>query len=88
MARANAPKKIACLIYPGFEMLDFYGPVSVFGNPKIKGSYEILTVSQTAGAVPSSREISTVTDYDYESCPRPDILLVPGTCSSPRHYNV
>ena len=71
-------KKIAFLLFPGFEALDFYGPMSVFGSRKLEGAYQILTVSQTAGPVPNSTGVSTLTDYSFDTCPRPDILLLVG----------
>ncbi|CAK0736963.1 hypothetical protein CVIRNUC_000832 [Coccomyxa viridis] len=71
-------KKIAFLLFPGFEMLDVYGPISVFSSHKLNAYYKCLTVSQNAGPVPSSRGIQTVTEYDFDSCPPVDLLMVPG----------
>ena len=71
-------KRIAFLLFPGFEMLDFYGPVSVFSSHKLNAFYDCLTVSQTAGPVPSSRGIETFTKYDFDSCPPVDMLMVAG----------
>ena len=71
-------KKAAFVLFRGFEMLDFYGPVSVFGSHKLNGAYDILTVSETAGPVASSIGISTVTEYDFHTCPKPDILVLVG----------
>ena len=71
-------KKAAFLLFRGFEMLDFYGPVSVLGSHTLSGAYQILTVSETAGPVASSIGISTVTEYDFETCPKPDILVLVG----------
>ena len=71
-------KKIAFLLFPGFEMLDFYGPISVFSSHKLNAFYECLTVSENAGQVPSSRGIQTVTEHNFESCPPVDLLMVPG----------
>ncbi|CAL5221031.1 g3149 [Coccomyxa viridis] len=71
-------KKAAFLLFRGFEMLDFYGPVSVLGSHTLNGAYQILTVSETAGPVASSIGISTVTEYDFQTCPKPDILVLVG----------
>lgn len=75
-------KKIAFLLFPGFEMLDVYGPISVFSSHKLNAYYKCLTVSQNAGPVPSSRGIQTVTEYDFDSCPPVDLLMVPGKALS------
>jgi transcriptional regulator GlxA family with amidase domain len=71
-------KSVAFLLFPGFEMLDFYGPLSVFGSKKLADAYRILTVSEVAGPVPSSYGVSTITEFDFATCPQPDILLVSG----------
>ncbi len=78
VAKGEMAKKVAFLLFPGFEMLDFYGPVSIFGSSKLDGAYQILIVSETAGPVPSSGGVSTVTAYDFDTCPRPDILIIVG----------
>ena len=75
-------KRIAFLLFPGFEMLDVYGPISVFSSHKLNAYYKCLTVSQNAGPVPSSRGIQTVTEYDFDSCPPVDLLMVPGKALS------
>ena len=75
-------RKIAFLLFPGFEMLDFYGPLSVFSSQKLNAIYDCLTVSQTAGPVSSSCGVQTVTEYDFDSCPPIDLLMVPGKASS------
>ena len=75
-------KKVAFLLFPGFEMLDFYGPLSIFGSKRLDSAYRTLTVSETAGPVPSSYGVATVTEYDFLTCPKPDILLVSGECVS------
>lgn len=75
-------KKAAFVLFRGFEMLDFYGPVSVLGSHTLNGAYQILTVSETAGPVASSIGISTVTEYDFQSCPKPDILVLVGRSAS------
>ena len=75
-------KKIAFLLFPGFEMLDFYGPISVFSSHKLNAFYKCLTVSQNAGPVSSSRGIQTVTECDFSSCPPVDMLMVPGKALS------
>ena len=75
-------KKAAFLLYPGFEMLDFYGPVSVLSSCMLDEAYQILTVSETAGPVVSSNGISTVTEYGFQTCPKPDILVLIGRPAS------
>ena len=75
-------KKAAFLLFPGFEALDFYGPVSVLGSRKLNGAYQILTVSETAGPVANSLGISTVTEYDFRTCPKSDILVLVGMPAS------
>lgn len=58
-ARAEAPKakKLAIVLFDGFETLDVFGPVQMWGR---LDDYELVTVSETGGTVTSSQGIQTV----------------------------
>ncbi|CAB3774171.1 DJ-1/PfpI family protein [Paraburkholderia humisilvae] len=68
-------KKIGIVIFPGFEALDVYGPVEVWGDFP---DYEITTVSEHDRAVKSAQGVATVATYSFEDAPQFDILMVPG----------
>jgi transcriptional regulator GlxA family with amidase domain len=64
------------LLFPGFEVLDVYGPLEMVGN--LKGMIDIVTVAEHAGAVTSSQGPQTVASEGFATCPKLDLLLVPG----------
>ena len=65
-------------MYEGFELLDLYGPLEMFGSNPISGRIKIITVAETAGSVPSFQGPQTVAEYGYETCPPLDLILIPG----------
>lgn len=68
--------KLGAVLYEGFELLDLYGPLEMFGN--LKPHVEIVTVAQNVGAVASFQGPKTVAEVEFENCPALDLLLVPG----------
>lgn len=86
---AATQKTIGILIYPGFEMLDAYGPMEMWGNLKhipaaVWGGEEkrvtvrVVTIAAKRGEVPSNQGPKTVADFGYGDAPQLDYLLVPG----------
>jgi transcriptional regulator GlxA family with amidase domain len=67
---------LGAILYNGFELLDLYGPLEMFGN--LKPEIEIITVAEKAEPVPSFQGPQTVAEYDYQNCPPLDLILVPG----------
>ena len=72
----SSAKRLGVLLYPGFEVLDVFGPVEMFGN--LTGVVDVVTVAQEAGPVASAQGPSVNADYDFATCPHLDLLLVPG----------
>jgi transcriptional regulator GlxA family with amidase domain len=64
------------LLYPGFELLDTFGPLEMFGN--MPGVIDIVTVAERKGAVRSGQGPSALADYGFGDCPHLDLLLIPG----------
>lgn len=71
-------KKIGFLLFPGFEVLDVYGPLSIFASPKLQGAYQVITIAEVAGPIEASNGISTLASESINTCPPLDVLLVPG----------
>jgi transcriptional regulator GlxA family with amidase domain len=67
---------LGAILYNGFELLDLYGPLEMFGN--LKPEIEIITVAEKAEPVPSFQGPQTVAEYDYQNCPPLDLILVAG----------
>jgi len=69
-------KRLGVVLYSGFELLDVFGPVEMFGN--LTGMVEVKMVAAQAGPVVSAQGPSVVADYGFADCPHLDLLLVPG----------
>ncbi len=67
---------LGAILYNGFELLDLYGPLEMFGN--LKPQVEILTVAESVGPVASFQGPQTIADVDYQTCPPLDLILLPG----------
>ncbi|MTJ93111.1 MAG: DJ-1/PfpI family protein [Desulfovibrio sp.] len=88
-ASAARQVTLGVLIFPGFEMLDAYGPMEMWGSLKHapdrfwgeasdRVGIRLVTVAASKGAVPSNQGPKTVADFDYTNAPALDYLLVPG----------
>lgn len=67
---------LGAILYEDFELLDYYGPLEMFGN--IGPDLKIVTIADKAGPVRSFQGPSTVADTDFASAPSFDLLLLPG----------
>jgi transcriptional regulator GlxA family with amidase domain len=70
------PKRLGGLLFPGFELLDFFGPLEMFGN--LADLVEVVTVAEKAGPVRSWQGPSAVAEHSMVDCPPLDLLLIPG----------
>jgi len=73
-----AQQTIAAILFPGFELLDVFGPLEAFGMLAETGQCEILTVAESAGAVASRQGPRALADFGFDDCPPLDVFLVPG----------
>lgn len=80
---------LGVLLFPGFEMLDAYGPMEMWGSIRHaparfwedaskRVDVRLVTVAAVKGAVPSNQGPKTLADYSYADAPELDYLLVPG----------
>jgi putative intracellular protease/amidase len=67
---------LGAVLYEGFELLDLYGPLEMFGA--IPGQFNIVTVASETGPVASTPGVKTVADTTFADCPPLDLILVPG----------
>jgi transcriptional regulator GlxA family with amidase domain len=72
------PRTLGVLLFPGFELLDVFGPLEVFGNRLMRDDYRVLLVAAQAGSVESAQVARAIADHGFDDCPRLDVLLVPG----------
>jgi transcriptional regulator GlxA family with amidase domain len=79
-------KTVGILIYPDVEVLDFCGPFEVFATTRLDeetrresdSPIHQLLISESSEVVVTSGGMRILPDVDFSSCPRLDMLLVPG----------
>lgn len=69
-------RKLGAILFEGFELLDFYGPLEMFGC--LGPDLEISTVAEKTGPLRSSAGPATVAEYSFDDAPTFDLYLVPG----------
>jgi transcriptional regulator GlxA family with amidase domain len=69
-------RRLGALFFDKFELLDIFGPLEMFGV--LSEQFELVTVAEHAGAVASAQGPKAQIDVSFESCPKLDVLLVPG----------
>ena len=68
--------RVGVVLFPGFELLDVYGPLEMFGM--LPDHFALTLLAERAGPVVSAQGPTSVADHAFEDAPPVDILLVPG----------
>ena len=82
----TAIKTVGILIYPDAEVLDFCGPFEVFATTRLneesrresESPIRQFLVSESKEVVVTSGGMRVLPDVDFASCPKLNVLLVPG----------
>ena len=74
--RMKAMRRIGALIFPGFELLDLFGPMEMFGL--LEEQFELQLVAEAPGAVKSGQQLSAMATRAISDGVDYDILFVPG----------
>lgn len=74
----STPRTLGVMLFPGFELLDVFGPLEVFANMRARQEFQTCTVAASAGSVESAQGSRAVADHALGAAPRLDMLLVPG----------
>jgi putative intracellular protease/amidase len=69
-------KTVGTLLFPGFELLDVFGPLEMFGA--LPEDFTLQMVAESAGPVESRQGPKAVADVALADAKPTDILLVPG----------
>jgi transcriptional regulator GlxA family with amidase domain len=80
MKQRMKQRNVAILIFDDAEVLDFCGPFEVFsvtGKRAHSDPFNVYTVAENA-VVSARNHLSINPTYSLETCPPPDILVVPG----------
>ena len=77
------PRNLAILLFDDVEVLDFAGPFEVFSTSRDHNDgqtalFNVYTVAEKAGPVIARNGLSINPTHTIDTCPPPDILLVPG----------
>ncbi|MBI3851620.1 MAG: DJ-1/PfpI family protein [Verrucomicrobia bacterium] len=75
-AQLEKVRTLGIVIFPGFELLDAYGPLEMWGN--LKGKVKVVTVAREKGEITSSQGPKTVAEFGFKDCPPLDLILIPG----------
>lgn len=76
MTKTEEQRTLGAVLYKGFELLDLYGPLEMFGS--LGPALRIVTVAEAAGPVASAQGPQTVAEFDFENCPPLSLILLPG----------
>ncbi|MEX2081299.1 MAG: DJ-1/PfpI family protein [Dehalococcoidia bacterium] len=76
MADEPRTRSLGAVLFPGFELLDLFGPLEMFGN--LGKLVEVTAVAETAGPVRSAQGTSTVAEVAFAAAHQFDLLLIPG----------
>jgi transcriptional regulator GlxA family with amidase domain len=73
----GSPRTLGAIFYEGFELLDVYGPLEMFGSlgPEL---LRIVTVAEAPGPVASFQGPRTLAEHGFADAPPLDLILVPG----------
>lgn len=69
-------RKLAALVFPGFQTLDFFGPVELLAG--YWGDIELVTVAKTMGPIASRHGQRLCVDATLSQSVEYDLLLIPG----------
>ncbi len=69
-------RKVGAVIFPGFELLDLFGPLEMFGL--LPETFTLSLVAEGQEAVPSAQGPRAQPDETYADGASYDVLLVPG----------
>lgn len=74
---------LGAVLYPGFEMLDYFGPLemfSVLGSDKVRIHTVAESVGPVASAIGSEGAVGpqVIAEHQFDTAPHYDILLIPG----------
>ena len=71
----SKPKRLGVILFNGFETLDVFGPVQMWGRLP---DYELVMISEDGGLVRSAQGFEVRSTHSFADAPQLDILMVPG----------
>jgi transcriptional regulator GlxA family with amidase domain len=88
-------KRVGIVVFGDIEVLDFCGPFEVFATTRLDEAkrreepspFEVWIVAEKNAPVVTSGGMKVIPDHTFETCPRLDILVVPGGWGTRRELN-
>ena len=79
-------KRVGIVVFDGVEVLDFCGPLEVFVAVRLDeekrmeepSPFDVFLVAETKEPIVANGKMRVLPDHTFESCPRLDVLCVPG----------
>ena len=83
------PLRLAVLLFPGVEIIDYAGPWEVFGQTMVRDhpAFEVYSVAETSGPLATAMGMSVNPKYTLAEAPVPDVILLPGGNVRPQLEN-
>lgn len=75
-------RRIGALIFPGFELLDVFGPMEMFGL--LADDFQLEFVAETPGPIQSNQQLKAYAERSINDSTAYDILFVPGGAGTRR----
>ena len=72
---AKKKLQVGIVLYPGFEMLDVYGPLQMWAYVP---DFDVHLLAEKAGPVNSAQNFASVATHSFADAPPLDVLMVPG----------
>jgi transcriptional regulator GlxA family with amidase domain len=88
-------KQVGILVYEAVEVLDFCGPFEVFSLTRLNeekrreetSPFNVFLIAEAASPVVATGGMKVLPDYDLDTCPQLDILIIPGGWGAIREMN-
>jgi putative intracellular protease/amidase len=87
--------EVGIVVYEAVEVLDFCGPFEVFSLTRLNeekrreepSPFNVFLIAEATSPVVATGGMKVVPDYDLDTCPQLDILIVPGGWGAMREMN-
>jgi putative intracellular protease/amidase/YHS domain-containing protein len=70
----QASRKVAIMVFPGVQIIDYTGPYEVFGQ----AGYDVFTVAANGDPIVTNMFMTIIPNYTFDKCPKPDLIVLPG----------
>jgi transcriptional regulator GlxA family with amidase domain len=88
-------KRVGIVLFNEVEVLDFCGPFEVFSVVRLDeekrreqpSPFDVLLVAEKGDPVNTAGGMRVIPDYAFQSCPKLDILVVPGGWGTRKEMN-